>query len=654
MKNLDRKVFSSGLAHLSLVFLWLSSLSFHGAYFSNYVFWVRDPENSFTCSNLVWSQFGQDTLNSAYFQGMYITSAIFNLWLSSGITSVSQLKLSAALCIIGAMLCIFGSLFHNHKLYPSLYAIFKASKPSLNLRSYSSLALIGLASISWSAHIIHVSLPLSAMLGSGLDPHALPSPMSLLFNPGLGLSLYLAGFNEPHTRALITHKTVSSPLVYAAYHHLFLGLALVIASLCLFAARLKYQSPSISLPWHLRLSANLLLLGFISIIFSQSVDGNLASLSFSYPFLLSDYPAVFSLFTHHMWVGSFLIVGSGSHFGVFVSTAPASTIALRGKNRVGADYLRILSHRDVLLGHLFWVCLFLGFHSFCLYVHNDVLQALGRPEDMFADQGLQLKPIFASWVQSLTPTLGTETCGGRVALMESKLATADFLVHHVHAFTIHVSTLVLLKAALYARSSRLVPDKTQLGFRYPCDGPGRGGTCQISPFDHVFLALFWMYNTISVVIFHFLWKLESDVWGSVLQTTNTCSDAGVHVEHLSGGDFELNSTSINGWLRNLLWSQSSQVIQSYGTPLAGYTLIFLFAHFVWAFSLMFNYSGRGYWQELIESIVWAGTKSKLVVYIQPRALSISHGRAVGVTHYICGGIGCTWAFGIARLIALSQ
>ena len=27
--------------------------------------------------------------------------------------------------------------------------------------------------------------------------------------------------------------------------------------------------------------------------------------------------------------------------------------------------------------------------------------------------------------------------------------------------------------------------------------------------------------------------------------------------------------------------------------------------FVWAFSLMFLFSGRGYWQELIESIIWA-------------------------------------------------
>ena len=43
-----------------------------------------------------------------------------------------------------------------------------------------------------------------------------------------------------------------------------------------------------------------------------------------------------------------------------------------------------------------------------------------------------------------------------------------------------------------------------------------------------------------------------------------------------------------------------------------YGLMFLGAHFIWAFSLMFLFSGRGYWQELFESIVWAQTNSKLL------------------------------------------
>jgi len=68
-----------------------------------------------------------------------------------------------------------------------------------------------------------------------------------------------------------------------------------------------------------------------------------------------------------------------------------------------------------------------------------------------------------------------------------------------------------------------------------------------------------------------------------------------------------------------LWAQSSQVIQSYGSALSAYGLIFLGAHFVWAFSLMFLFSGRGYWQELIESIVWAHNKLKVAPAIQPRA-----------------------------------
>jgi photosystem I P700 chlorophyll a apoprotein A1 len=58
------------------------------------------------------------------------------------------------------------------------------------------------------------------------------------------------------------------------------------------------------------------------------------------------------------------------------------------------------------------------------------------------------------------------------------------------------------------------------------------------------------------------------------------------------------------------------------SSLSAYGLLFLGAHFVWAFSLMFLFSGRGYWQELIESIIWAHNKLRVAPAIQPRALSI--------------------------------
>mmetsp|Transcript_51913 Transcript_51913/g.121072 ORF Transcript_51913/g.121072 Transcript_51913/m.121072 type:complete len:147 (+) Transcript_51913:1511-1951(+) len=142
-----------------------------------------------------------------------------------------------------------------------------------------------------------------------------------------------------------------------------------------------------------------------------------------------------------------------------------------------------------------------------------------------------------------------------------------------------------------------------------------------------------------------VWKMQSDVWGEYVSKA---------AQHYSQGDFSANSITINGWLRKFLWSEASQVIQSYALPsICSYGFIFLAAHFVWAFSLMFLFSGRAYWQELIESILWSHHKLKVVPHIQARALSISQGRAVGLTHYILGGIGCTWAFIISRILVLN-
>jgi photosystem I P700 chlorophyll a apoprotein A1 len=138
--------------------------------------------------------------------------------------------------------------------------------------------------------------------------------------------------------------------------------------------------------------------------------------------------------------------------------------------------------------------------------------------------------------------------------------------------------------------------------------------------------------------------MQSDVWGTI-------SSAG-KITHITGGNFANGAISINGWLRDFLWSQSSQVIQSYGSSGSAYGLIFLGAHFVWAFSLMFLFSGRGYWQELIESIVWAHNKLKLSPEIQPRALSITQGRGVGLAHYLLGGIGTTWSFFLSRIVSV--
>ncbi|KAL5804853.1 hypothetical protein ACOSQ3_031653 [Xanthoceras sorbifolium] len=108
------------------------------------------------------------------------------------------------------------------------------------------------------------------------------------------------------------------------------------------------------------------------------------------------------------------------------------------------------------------VCIFLSFHSFGLYIHNDTMSVLSHPQDTFSDT---LYNYNSRWQNCFLPI---------------PLGIVDFLVHHIYAFTIHVAVLVLLKAVLFARISHLIPDKANLGFRFPCDGLGRGGTCQFS------------------------------------------------------------------------------------------------------------------------------------------------------------------------------
>nr|YP_003795268.2 photosystem I P700 chlorophyll a apoprotein A1 [Chromera velia]ADJ66510.2 photosystem I P700 chlorophyll a apoprotein A1 [Chromera velia] len=365
-----------------------------------------------------------------------------------------------------------------------------------------------------------------------------------------------------------------------------------------------------------------------------------------YPFLAQNYATQISLFTHHMWIGGFLLVGSGAHASLYLIREQGDL------TRTNSLVALCLNYRDAIISHLNWLCIFLGLHSFGIYIHNDTLAALGR----FDDQITNLPPLGAEWFQhAVTANFpinnGFKNHFNTQILMNDKIVfsnlsfnTADFLVHHIHAFTIHVTVLILVKGILFSRDSNLISDKYALGFRFPCDGPGRGGTCQVSGWDHIFLALFWMYNSISVVIFHFFWKVQSDVWGY------QSLDNGI--THITNGNFTKSALTINGWLRDFLWAEAAQVVQSYSTPFFVYGLVFLGAHFIWAFSLMFLFSGRGYWQELIDYYTYAVYKWSQLPYLAFQALSIVQGRAVGLAHYLLGGIGTTWAFFLARALTL--
>jgi len=685
LQEISRKVFSVHFGQLGIILIWLSGIYFHGARFSNYEAWLIDPVHIKPSAQVVWPIVGQEILNGdvgGEFQGVQIVSGLFQLWRGSGIVSELQLYSTAIGGLILARTIFFAGWFHYHKASPRL-EWFQNVESILN---HHLSGLLGLGSLAWAGHQIHIAIPVNRLLDEGVDPKEIPLPHEWLLSRELISQLYPSfrkGLMPFFTLQwhdysdFLTFQGGLNPitgglyLTDEAHHHLAIAVLFIVAGHMyrtnfgighsmreiLEAHRGPFTGSGhkglyeiLTTSWHAQLSLNLAMLGSLSIIVAHHIYSMPP-----YPYLATDYGTQLALFTHHIWIGGFCVVGAGAHAAIFIVRD------YDPRNNYNNLLDRFIRHRDAVISHLNWVCIFLGFHSFGLYIHNDTISALGRPQDIFSDTAIQLQPIFAQWIQKihmLAPQVtspaesmatsvtwggGLISVGEKVAMIPISLGTADFIVHHIHAFTIHVTVLILLKGVLYARSSRLIPDKVNLGFRFPCDGPGRGGTCQVSAWDHVFLGLFWIYNSLSIVIFNFSWKIQSDVWGSVTSS---------NVSHITGGNFSQSANTINGWLRDFLWAQSSQVIQSYGSSLSAYGLIFLGAHFVWAFSLMFLFSGRGYWQELIESIVWAHNKLKVIPIIQPRALSITQGRAVGVAHYLLGGIRTTWSFFLARIISV--
>ncbi|GJT43317.1 photosystem I P700 apoprotein A2 [Tanacetum coccineum] len=343
----------------------------------------------------------------------------------------------------------------------------------------------------------------------------------------------------------------------------------------------------------------------------------------------------------------------GGIYHAIITSGPYITVGSGESECFGFQVI----HKEAIISHLSWASLFLGFHTLGLYVHNDVMLAFGTLE-----KPILIEPIFAQWIQSahgktsygfdilLSSTNGLAFNAGRSiwlpgwlnAINENSnslfltIGRGDFLVHHAIALGLHTTTLILVKGALDARGSKLMPDKKDFGYSFPCDGPGRGGTCDISAWDAFYLAVFWMLNTIGWVTFYWHWKHITLWQGNVSQ-------------------FNESSTYLMGWLRDYLWLNSSQLINGYNpfgmNSLSVWAWMFLFGHLVWATGFMFLISWRGYWQELIETLAWAHERTPLANLIRwrdkPVALSIVQARLVGLAHFSVGYIFTYAAFLIA-------
>ena len=274
--------------------------------------------------------------------------------------------------------------------------------------------LFGLSSITCHGHCIHIAYPANGFLDAAIDPVVIPCLEDLLLKdcpemlfgyPHVNESLGFSGLNESSiTERLLNHQTP--------------------------------QANELAIPYlsHPSLSINLLFPASNSILFGHHIYALPI-----YPYVRPDLLTVLCL-VFRSW--RFLIIGA---------------------------FTRATNSWLIYLG------IALGLHSFSLYIHNDTLEPFEREEDMFRDNGIQLKPVFAISYQSCLRILSLDikmSCLhkkvilmplGRgditicVILMSVELGTGDFIVYHIHAFTIHIALLICM-----------------IGLIYPCDGPGRG------------------------------------------------------------------------------------------------------------------------------------------------------------------------------------
>ena len=203
----------------------------------------------------------------------------------------------------------------------------------------------------------------------------------------------------------------------------------------------------------------------------------------------------------------------------------------------------------------------------------------------------------------------------------------DLFSHHGISLGLHTTQLIFSKAVLDTSGSTLLPDKYNMNFSYSCDGPGRGGTCDISSWDGIYLGSFWVLNLGGWVTFYYHWKHVS-IWQE------------------SPSLFDEGSTYLNGYFRDYLWFNSGPLIKGYDTvsttDLSVAPWAFLAAHFAWAVGFMYLISWRGYWQELLDSIIYMHLQSPYIysynftIGLTPTALSIFQARLVGLAHFALG------------------
>lgn len=212
--------------------------------------------------------------------------------------------------------------------------------------------LFGLFSIAWSTHLLHVAIPISR----GINHSQI---LCLTCNGGLNWiwthSLYLTD---------IAHHHLASGILFVWASHVYLSLFKAFGyrtRSVLYIGIHVSSTPSL----HLKLGIHCTTCGLITAAINQHIYSLTPYLYLSY-----DYIRTVALYVHHSWIAEFLMIATFAHKAIFLIRDYTF------HNNKGLDVIsRILAHKASIISHLSWICLWLGFHTLGVYIHNDTFHA---------------------------------------------------------------------------------------------------------------------------------------------------------------------------------------------------------------------------------------------------------------------------------------
>ena len=210
----------------------------HGAYFSNYDIWLKDPVDYYASAQIVSPLIHQDILNSdigdLYFQGIDIRGGIFQLWRATGIITDIDMQYASCASLIGVMISMLGSYFHLHISY---YSFLFSGTPSPVYKKFKSLCshhlslLFGLSSIIWGAHEYHIGMPANGLLDSGITL----TSTSIGTSEDLFLFLNMKMSNDQSTASFLISQ--DKILLAMLAHHFYVGILFILGGLIALALR---------------------------------------------------------------------------------------------------------------------------------------------------------------------------------------------------------------------------------------------------------------------------------------------------------------------------------------------------------------------------------------------------------------------------------